>query len=87
MPDRYSSTFANLSSPAIDAFDVTPDDATDLPEVTRAIYIGVGGDLAIVTKEGGAVTLANLQAGTVLPLRVRAVRATGSTAQNIVGLV
>ncbi|APX88895.1 hypothetical protein BV394_03420 [Brevirhabdus pacifica] len=87
MPDRYSSTFANLSSPAIDAFAITPDDATDLPEITRALYIGIGGDLSVVTKEGGSVTLVNLLAGTVLPIRVRAVRATGSTAQSVVGLV
>jgi hypothetical protein len=87
MSDRYSTSTPNLVSPAIDGFAIAPSDTADLPEITRAIYIGVGGDVVGVTKLGSTLTFANVAAGTVLPVRLKAVKAAGTTAQSLLGLV
>ncbi|MFD1694375.1 spike base protein, RCAP_Rcc01079 family [Roseibium aestuarii] len=86
MPDRYESSGASLSSPAYHGFAVTPADATDLPEVTRALYVGTAGALRVTLASEAVVTLTNVAAGSLLPLRVTRVHATGSTAGDVVGL-
>ena len=57
----------------------------DLVHVTRAVYVGGGGDLAVRLQDGTELTLANVPAGTLIPIRVTRVLA-GSTATQIVGL-
>lgn len=65
---------------------VTMSDATILP-VTRALYIGGAGDVAVVFAGGtSAVTLAGAQAGAILPVQVVQVMSTNTTATNIVAL-
>lgn len=77
----------SVSSPARNCVAIVPNDATDLPVVTKAIYVGTGGNIVVRTIEGAAdVTFANVPTGTVLPIRARAIRATGTTASQIVGL-
>lgn len=87
MPDRFASHAASLDAPADTAFSITPSDAADLAETTRALYVGTSGTVVVTMAAGGDVTLANVPAGTILPLRVRRVRATGTTAAALVGLV
>ena len=87
MTDNFSSYSSGLDAPASGAVAVTPDDATDLGEVTRALYVGVAGDIAVVMKSGQEVSFTGVAAGTILPLRIARVKATGTTAGNIVGLV
>lgn len=87
MIDRYENTSAGLESPALDAFSITPNDATDLQEVTRALYIGSGGNVTVTTKGGAQVTFAGLTSGSLLPIRAVRVHATGTTASVIVGLI
>ncbi|MFT2210364.1 spike base protein, RCAP_Rcc01079 family [Rhizobium giardinii] len=87
MPDRFSSNIPSLTSPATHGFTVTPSDAIDLSEVTRAIYVGSGGTLAVRLLSGQTVTFAGVSAGSILPLRADRVLATGTTAGSIVGLV
>lgn len=79
-----------VSTPAIagasSATAIAPNDSTDIP-VTRGLYVGVGGDVAVLfADDSTAVTLKGLLAGVVYPLRVKRVRATGTTATNIVAL-
>lgn len=70
-----------------DAFVITPDDEEDLPYVTRGIYVGVAGDLAVtLVGDSAPVTFANLAAGVIHPLRVKQVHETGTDAENIVGV-
>lgn len=77
----------SVSSPARNCVAIVPNDATDLLVVTKAIYVGTGGNIVLRTIEGAAdVTFANVPTGTVLPIRARAIRATGTTASQIVGL-
>lgn len=87
MQDRYDGYSGSLEGPAADGFAIVPNDGTDLSEVTRALYVGVGGTLAITLKSGVELALQGIAAGTLLPLRVRRVKATGTSASAIVGLV
>lgn len=87
MSDRFSSNAPSLTGPASAAFAITPDDATDLSEVTRALYIGVGGNVAMRFLSGQVLTFSNLAAGSVLPVRIDRVLAAGTTATGLIGLV
>lgn len=87
MPDRFADHARGLDAPADHAFAITPSDGTDLSEITRALYVGTGGDLSLITASGATVSLPNVQSGSVLPLRCRRVRATGTSATGLVGLV
>ncbi len=87
MTDRYKNTSTGLSSPALDAFAITPNDATDILEVTRALYVGGSGDITLVTKGGTQVTFVGISAGAFLPIRASRVLATGTSSTNIVGLI
>lgn len=75
-------------APAARGAAVTPSDST--PVRFRALYIGGTGDVSVLFAEDTndtAVVLAAVPAGTVLPIVVKRVRSTGTTATNIVGLV
>ena len=87
MTDNFSSYSNSLDAPASGAFAITPDDAADITEVTRALYVGGAGDIAVKMKSGQSVSLVGVTAGAVLPMRVVRVLATGTTASDIVGLV
>jgi len=73
-------------APASDAAAVTPHDSTEFAVRTRALYIGSGGALTVTMIDGSNVTFVGVVAGSVLPLRVIKVLATGTTASSIVAL-
>jgi hypothetical protein len=75
-----------LSAPKGGAFAVTPDDDNDLAVGASALYIGVGGDVAVITSLGNTVTFVGVGDGAVLPVRVKRILDTGTTATSIVGL-
>ena len=85
--DPFAAHQRGTTSPAIDAFAVTPDDVADFPTTARGIYVGGGGDISLVTLRGTAVTFRALQAGSVLPCAARRINATGTTASDLVALV
>ncbi|MCD7059664.1 spike base protein, RCAP_Rcc01079 family [Pelagibacterium xiamenense] len=87
MSTTFPGRTASMSGPAGDVFTITPDDAVDLAQTTRAIYVGVTGDLAVVAASGAQATFAGVPGGTVLPLRVARVLASGTSAGSLVGLV
>jgi len=82
--------FANrahsLSGPATDTLPITPDDTTDLSQVAIGLYIETGGTISIDTAAGGTRTL-SVADFSILPVGVRRVRATGTTATGIHALV
>lgn len=86
MADIYAHTTPGLSSPAIDGSMIVPNDADDLAHVTRALYVGGGGQIAAQLASGSMVTFAAVPSGTLLPLRVRRVMSTGTSADGLVGL-
>ncbi len=87
MPDRFQNYAASLEGPATDAFDITPHDTDELVEATRALYVGDPGDVAVELISGAEVTFFNVAASSLLPVRVVRVKATGTTADQILGLV
>lgn len=83
---RHTGKALVLASPVTGAFAITPNDSTDLAEVTLNLYIGTAGALKATMFDGSVVTYANLTAGRH-PLRVKRVWATGTAATGIVGEV
>lgn len=73
-------------SPIHDAAAVAPSDSAPLAVTTRALYIGQPGDVAVAMAGGQAVTFNAVAGGTLLPVRVTAVKATGTTASGILAL-
>lgn len=84
--DKFKEMPATLTSPATGAAAVAPDDAQLLDQVTRAIYVGNTGDVSVEMADGQNIVFANVQGGTVLAIRSRRVRLTGTTASGIVAL-
>lgn len=76
---------ADATVSAYDARAVTPSDSTILP-TTRALYIGGSGDVSVVMAYGTTVTFTALLAGSILPVQVKQVRATNTTATNLIAL-
>lgn len=86
--DPFENSTNSLIAPSSDCFAITPDDSQDLSKATKAVYVGTSGDLVVRTIGSGSdVAFRNVIGGSILDIRVRAVRATGTTASDIVGLV
>lgn len=68
------------------ALTITPSDTTELKYV-RGLYIGGTGDVAVVCADGSTVTFVAVPAGSLLPVQVVQVLATGTTAGDIVALI
>lgn len=64
-----------------------PNDATELATVSKALYIGVTGDVSVILADDSvAILFKAVPAGSILPVRARIVKATATTATNIVAL-
>ena len=86
MIDDFEAHAPSLTAPASAADAITPNDTSALPHVTRAIYVGVGGELTVEMLSGDIVVFSNVQAGVLFPLRVTKVLATGTSAAALLGL-
>ena len=85
--NNYSQSNPATQAPANSAFVITPSNSEELLFVTRAVYVGVSGDVvAKLDGDSAAVTFKNVAAGSILPIRARLVT-TASTATNMLGLV
>ena len=84
MADPFSNHSTGLTSPARNCAAITPNDSTDLAVVTRGIYVGVSGDVALITEGGQTVTLKNAAQGSTIPVRAARVLSTGTTATNLI---
>jgi hypothetical protein len=73
--------FRNNTIPS-DAVAITPDDSTVLDLV--GFYVGGAGDVTVSTASGD-VTFSNMPAGGDRALRISKIKATGTTATQIVG--
>ena len=85
MNDTFRKHTRSLTSPPEHGAAIVPGDA-DLGHVTRALYVGGGGDVAVRLQDGTELVLANVPTGTLIPIRVTRVLATDTSATQIVGL-
>lgn len=78
------------SDPAPYGEAVTPSDSTELPFLTRGLYVGGAGNVYVemLNSLGAYATVAfiGVTAGSLLPIVCRKVRSTSTTATNIVAL-
>lgn len=84
-------TFQTMSdmpaAPSRAPFAVSPNDSVELSIIPKALYIGTGGTVILRGVGGSAdVTFKNVASGQVLDVRAQYVRATGTTAADIVAL-
>lgn len=85
MQDKYTDN--HVMSSATDVFAITPSDSVALTKVTKGLYVGGAGNVAIKTPGNStAVTFAGVAAGSILPVRAAYVMSTDTTATSIVGL-
>lgn len=85
--DDFSTFRTALESPYDHAAAITTSDTTDLSDVTRAIYVGGGAPGNITcTINGVDVVFKLVPVGTVLQVRTSRVKATGTTATDLVAL-
>lgn len=84
MADRYLGSGDDLLSPASMAAAVTPDNSNDLPTAAKRLWVGGTGNVALITTGGSTVTYTSVPAGTYLQVRAARVKATGTTATNII---
>lgn len=76
-----------FSSPARKAFAITPSDTQDLAFLPRGVYVGGDGSLAVILADDTeSVTFTGVPAASLLPIRVKRVLATGTTASGLVGV-
>jgi hypothetical protein len=75
-----------LESPATRAFAITPSDSVNLTVFSRAIYVGGAGNISVLTLQDNIVTFTGLLAGSILPIRVKRVNSTATTATGLVAL-
>ena len=64
-------------------FAITPSDTVNFPERQTAIYVGVGGTIALV-QQGGPIVTITAVAGALLPFDLVRINATGTTATGLV---
>lgn len=83
--DQFANT-QSFSGPCAHGVAVTPSDTNELTVVSRAIYVGGGGSLAVVLNSGQTVTFAGVNAGAILPIRAKKVLAAGTSASSIINL-
>jgi len=84
MRDNFKTFKPHLNTPAENAFTITI--GTEFNYATRAIYVGVGGDVEIITIDGTTVLFKNAQSGQIIPVRARNISASNTTATDLVGL-
>lgn len=76
---------ADSTAPAAAAVTVVPSDSTVIP-VTRALYIGVAGNLSVrMARDGQTQAFVGVAAG-IFPVQVDKVLSTGTAAASIVAL-
>lgn len=85
IPYPFTGQSPNLEAPIGDGVSVTPNDTDEMTYVSRCLYIGVSGNVKVVTVNNATLTFKNVPVG-FFPVRVRQVFETGTTASEILSL-
>jgi len=86
MSNPFEGRAASLSGPAHDILPVTLSDSVDMPNVALALYVQIGGTVSVLT-EAGMVRTVVVADFSILPVGVRRVNQTGTTAAGIHAMV
>lgn len=87
MADPFANNADTVSAPARRAVAVVPHDVNALSDIPKALYVGTGGTIVMRGVAGTSDQIwKNVPAGAVLPFRVQYVRATGTSAGDILAL-
>ncbi len=87
MADSFANRADDVSAPATSAVAVVPSDTAPLTDIPKALYVGTGGSVTMRGVNGSVDTLwKNVGSGTILPFRARYVRATGTSAADLLAL-
>ena len=76
---------ADATVSAYDAAAVTPSDSADI-RPTRGLFVGAAGNIKVDMALGTTLTFTGVQAGSILPIQVKRVYSTDTTATDIVAL-
>lgn len=86
MSDPFESQSDAAFAPSRAPFAITPSDADALALVPKGIYVGTGGDVVLRGIDGAAdVVYRNLPDASYVAVRALYVRATGTTAADLIG--
>lgn len=87
MPDAFFDNADSVTAPATRAEPVVPHDVNALTDIPKALFVGTGGTIVMRGVAGGVDrTWKNVAAGSILPFRAQFIRATGTTAADILAL-
>ncbi len=87
MADPFNANIDSMLAPSRAPYAITPHDSNALATTPKALYVGTGGTVVLRGIDSAAdVTLKNVANGQVLDIRAQFVRATGTTAADIVAL-
>lgn len=86
MPDPFAMMGDSALSPSLAPYAVVPHDSNEVAVIPKGIYVGTGGDVTLRGLGATAdVTYRNLADGSYIAVRAQYVRATGTTATDLVG--
>ncbi|MBA14854.1 MAG: hypothetical protein CMN73_00655 [Sphingomonas sp.] len=87
MADAFSNHADHVTAPATRAVAVVPHDANALSDIPKAIYVGTAGNVTMRGVNASADSVwKNVAAGSILPFRAQYVRATGTSAADLLAL-
>lgn len=87
MADHFDTRADSVFAPSRKPFAITPDDDADVSPLPKALYVGTGGDIVLRGVDASEdVVFRNVVSGDRIEVRAAYVRATGTTAGDIVGL-
>ena len=75
-----------MIDPGERAFEIIPSNSTNLSHVTRGLFVGIIGDVHVVTAGGDDVTFIDMAAGVIHPLRIRQILVSGTNASELIGI-
>lgn len=85
MTDEFSGVQDSESGPSRAPYAITPHDVNELPNIPKGIFVGTGGNVTLRGKEGAAdVVYKNLPNASYIAVAAKYVRATGTTATDLI---
>lgn len=68
------------------AFDLTPSDVEEFTEAAVCVYVGSSGDVVVEPWRGDNTVTFSMSTGEFVPVAVRRVLSTGTTATGLIGV-